>query len=57
MLNGDTKNVSKDILNNFKNSGITHLLAVSGSNIAYIIMFLSLCSNKVFGIYLSYYIH
>lgn len=56
MLNGETKNVSADILNDFKNSGITHLLAVSGSNIAYIIMFLSLSSNKIFGKYLSYYI-
>lgn len=56
MLNGDTKNVSENILEDFKNSGITHLLAVSGSNIAYIIMFLSLCSNKIFGKYLSYYI-
>ena len=56
MLNGDTKNVSKDILNDFKNSGITHLLAVSGSNVAYIIMFLSLCSDKIFGKYVSHYI-
>lgn len=56
MLNGDTKNISDDILANFKNSGITHLLAVSGSNIAYIIMFISLSSNKIFGKYLSYYI-
>lgn len=56
MLNGDTKNVSKEILNDFKNSGITHLLAVSGSNVAYIIIIISLCSNKIFGKYLSHYI-
>lgn len=56
MLNGDTKNISKQILNDFKNSGITHLLAVSGSNVAYIIMFFSVCFNKIFGKYLSYYI-
>ena len=56
MLNGDTKNVSKKILKDFKNSGITHLLAVSGSNVAYIIIIISLCSNKIFGKYLSYYI-
>lgn len=56
MLNGETKSVSTEILDDFRNSGITHLLAVSGSNIAYIIMFLSLSSNKIFGKYLSYYI-
>lgn len=56
MLNGDTKNVSENILEDFKNSGVTHLLAVSGSNVAYIIMFLSLSSNKIFGKYISYYI-
>lgn len=56
MLNGDTKNVSENILEDFKNSGVTHLLAVSGSNIAYIIMFLSIISNKIFGKYFSYYV-
>lgn len=56
MLNGQTKGVSEDILEDFKNSGVTHLLAVSGSNIAYIIMFLSLTSNKIFGKYMSYYV-
>lgn len=56
ILNGDIKNVSEDILADFKNSGITHLLAVSGSNVAYIIMFFSLTANKIIGKYLSYYI-
>lgn len=56
MLNGDTKNVSKDVLENFKNSGVTHLLAVSGSNIAYIVVFLTIAFNKIFGRHFSYYI-
>lgn len=56
MLNGDTKNVSEDILNDFKNSGVTHLLAVSGSNIAYIVIFLTVIFNKIFGKHFSYYI-
>lgn len=56
MLNGQTKGVSENVLEDFKNSGVTHLLAVSGSNVAYIIMFLSLSSNKIFGKYVSYYL-
>lgn len=56
MINGDTKNISENILDDFRNSGISHLLSVSGSNIAYIITFVSIFLSKLLGKYISYYI-
>lgn len=37
ILIGDRTNISEEIENNFKKSNLTHMLAVSGSHIAYII--------------------
>jgi competence protein ComEC len=49
LLIGDTSNVPESILLSFNKSGITHLLAVSGSNVSYIIILAKLIFNKLFG--------
>ena len=38
ILIGDTKNIDEDIVSDFKNSSLAHLLAVSGQHISYIII-------------------
>lgn len=55
MLIGDISYVSEDIQNDFKDSGISHLLAVSGSNINYIILFSKFVFGKIFGKKISNY--
>ncbi len=52
MIIGDTFYISEEIEGYFKKSGITHLLAVSGSNVTYIItitkyIFDKLCGKKI----------
>lgn len=49
MLIGETTDISDDTTDNFRNSGISHLLAVSGSNVALIIAFSNLIIIKIFG--------
>ena len=49
MINGDTFYVSDEVEEAFKLSGITHLLAVSGSNISFIIIATKFVFDKVFG--------
>ena len=49
MIIGDTSYISDKIQNDFKNCGITHLLAVSGSNIAYVLILCKFLFEKIFG--------
>lgn len=46
ILIGDRSNISEEIEDNFKNSNLTHMLAVSGSHIAYIINGFAVLLNK-----------
>lgn len=56
MVIGDTFYISDEIEDAFKNSGITHLLAVSGSNVSYIILVTKFLFDKIFGKRISNYI-
>ncbi|MBR4110966.1 MAG: DNA internalization-related competence protein ComEC/Rec2 [Clostridia bacterium] len=56
MIIGNTSYINENIKNDFKISGITHLLAVSGSNITYIILFTKFLFNKLVGKKVSNYI-
>lgn len=47
MLYGDDKLLDEDIKENFEKSGLSHLLAVSGSNIATLMMVISYISKKI----------
>lgn len=47
MIIGDTFYITDEIEKNFKLSGITHLLAVSGSNVAYIILVIKFLFKKL----------
>lgn len=49
MIIGDTSYITEETKNDFKNAGITHLLAVSGSNITYIIIFTKFLFNSLIG--------
>lgn len=56
MIIGDTFYINEDIEEAFKESGITHLLAVSGSNVTYIILVTKFLFNKIFGKHASNFI-
>ena len=49
MIIGDTSYIDDYTENAFKICGITHLLAVSGSNISYVILFSKFLFDKLFG--------
>ncbi len=49
MLIGETTDISNKTKEDFRDSGISHLLAVSGSNVALIIAFSNLIIIKLFG--------
>lgn len=49
MMIGETKDISEDIMENFKNTGITHLVAVSGSNVVYVMLLVQFIFNKLIG--------
>lgn len=49
MLIGETKDISGGIMEDFKNTGITHLVAVSGSNVAYVIILVQFVFSKLIG--------
>lgn len=49
MMIGETKDISENILEDFKNTGITHLVAVSGSNVAYVIILVQFVFQKLIG--------
>lgn len=56
MMIGETKDISEETLNDFKNTGITHLIAVSGSNVMYVLICVQFIFNKLCGKRKSYYI-
>lgn len=47
LLTGDKAYVSDSVYNSFKNSGVAHLMAVSGMHLAVLAMFLNLFINKL----------
>lgn len=49
MLIGEVNDISDEIKNQFQISGITHLLAVSGSNVAIVIYVCKFLFSKIFG--------
>lgn len=49
ILIGETNSISLKVTEDFKNSGITHLLAVSGSNVVMIIAISKVLFTKLFG--------
>lgn len=46
ILLGDNKNIDEEIKENFRNSGLYHILAVSGTHMSYIILGIVLLLNK-----------
>ena len=56
MLIGDTTYLSDDTIKSFKDSGISHLLAVSGSNVAFIVLMTKFVFDKIFGKSISNYL-
>lgn len=56
MMIGDTKDISENILTDFKNTGITHLVAVSGSNVVYVVLLVELIFKKIVGKRATYFI-
>ncbi len=49
LLLGDTSYIPEDIIENFRNIGIAHILAISGMHIAYLISISSFIATKLFG--------
>ena len=56
MMIGETKDISEDVLENFKTTGITHLIAVSGSNVVYVVVLVQFLFKKFFGNRATYFI-
>lgn len=56
MMIGETKDISEDVLENFKTTGITHLIAVSGSNVVYVVVLVQFLFKKIFGKQATYFI-
>ena len=56
MMIGETKDISEDVLENFKVTGITHLIAVSGSNVVYVVILVQFIFKKFFGKRITYFI-
>lgn len=46
---GDKSNIDEDVQENFRISGISHILAVSGMHVSYIILIINLIFKKSFG--------
>ena len=49
MLIGNKEDLTEDIINNFEESNMSHILAISGMHIGYIILVSSFIFNKIFG--------
>ena len=49
LLLGDSSNIEEDIKENFKNASISHILAISGIHISYIIIGVNKLLNKIIG--------
>lgn len=47
MMIGETKDISEDVLESFKTTGITHLVAVSGSNVMYVLICVQFIFKKI----------
>lgn len=47
ILIGDNKELDNNIIENFKNSGVYHILAISGTHISYIVIILELMINQL----------
>lgn len=54
LLLGDTSYIPEDIIENFRNVGIAHILAISGMHVAYLISISSFISTKLFGRHKAY---
>ena len=50
---GDKSNIEDKIIDNFSESNMSHILAISGMHISYIILIFSLLFSKIFGKHLS----
>lgn len=46
ILLGDSKNIDEDIRKAFKDSSVSHMIAISGQHMSYVIMFISFIFNK-----------
>ena len=53
ILLGDKSNIEDNITDSFSESNMSHILAISGMHISYIILILSIFFNKAFGKHLS----
>ena len=53
ILLGDKSNIEDKIIDNFSESNMSHILAISGMHISYIILIFSLLFSKIFGKHLS----
>ena len=53
ILLGDKSNIEDNIIDSFSESNMSHILAISGMHISYIILILSIFFNKVVGKHLS----
>lgn len=49
MMIGETKDMSDTVIEDFKTTGLTHLVAVSGSNVAYVVLLVQFLFNKLVG--------
>ena len=49
LILGDTSNIDNETMENFRNSNMAHILAVSGMHVSYIVIGISIILNKVFG--------
>ena len=56
MMIGETKDISEDVMNSFRETGITHLVAVSGSNVMYVLVLVQFLFNKVIGKKNTYFV-
>lgn len=49
ILTGNKQNLSEELTQNFSKCNISHILAISGMHISYIIIFVTIISNKIIG--------
>lgn len=56
MMIGETKDISDDINQSFRDTGISHLIAVSGSNVMYVLLCVQFIFKKICGKRNTYFI-
>lgn len=49
MILGDTDDIDKETIEDFRNSNISHILAISGMHISYIIIGVNIVTKRIFG--------